>query len=66
MRTVGGSLGAQITATIVTAHTIGGTHIARESGYTTAFTLAAIVMVLAAGATLLVPVRARVHTRVRA
>jgi MFS family permease len=65
MRTVGGSLGAQITATIVTAHAIAGTHIGRESGYTTAFLLAAGVMVLAAGATLLVPVRARVHTRVR-
>jgi MFS family permease len=66
MRTVGGSLGGQLAATIVTAHVIAGTHIARESGYTEAFALSAVVMLLAFGATLLVPVRARMHTRVTA
>ncbi|HEX6711796.1 MAG TPA: MFS transporter [Thermoleophilaceae bacterium] len=66
MRTVGGSLGGQIAATVVSAHTIAGTHIARESGYTAAFFLSAAVMVLAFCATLFVPVRARVHTRVSA
>jgi EmrB/QacA subfamily drug resistance transporter len=66
MRTVGGSLGGQISATIVSAHVIGGTHIARESGYTAAFFLSAGVMVLAFGATLLVPMRARVHTSLSA
>ncbi|HET9025211.1 MAG TPA: MFS transporter [Burkholderiaceae bacterium] len=66
MRTLGGSLGGQISATIVAAHVIAGTHIARESGYTAAFLLSATVMLLAFGATLLVPVRARVHTRVPA
>jgi EmrB/QacA subfamily drug resistance transporter len=64
MRTVGGSLGAQISATIVSAHVIAGTHIAKEAGYTAAFFLSAVVLLLAFGATLLVPVRARVHTRV--
>jgi EmrB/QacA subfamily drug resistance transporter len=64
MRTVGGSLGGQISATIVSAHVLAGTHIAKESGYTIAFFLSAAVMLLAFGATLLVPVRARVHTRV--
>jgi EmrB/QacA subfamily drug resistance transporter len=64
MRTVGGSLGGQISATIVSAHVIAGTHIAKESGYTAAFFLSSAVMVLAFCATLLVPVRARVHTRV--
>ncbi|HEX4733464.1 MAG TPA: MFS transporter [Thermoleophilaceae bacterium] len=66
MRTVGGSLGGQISAAIVSAHVIAGTNIAKESGYTAAFALSAIVMLLAFGATLLVPVRARVHTRVAA
>jgi EmrB/QacA subfamily drug resistance transporter len=66
MRTVGGAMGAQISATIVTAHVIAGTKIARESGYTAAFALSAIVLVLAFCVTLLVPVRARVHTRVPA
>jgi EmrB/QacA subfamily drug resistance transporter len=61
MRTVGGSLGGQISATIVSAHVIAGTQVARESGYTAAFLLSAFVMVLAFGATLLVPARARVH-----
>jgi EmrB/QacA subfamily drug resistance transporter len=70
MRTVGGSLGGQISATIVSAHVIAGTRIAQESAYTAAFLLSAAVMVLAFGATLLVParaaggIRARVHTRV--
>ena len=64
MRTVGGSLGGQIAATIVSAHVIAGTHIARESGYTAAFALSSGVMLLAFGATLLVPMRARMHTTV--
>jgi EmrB/QacA subfamily drug resistance transporter len=64
MRTVGGSLGGQISATIVSAHVLAGTHIAKESGYTTAFFLSSGVLVLAFVATLLVPVRARVQARV--
>jgi MFS family permease len=66
MRTVGGALGGQISATIVSAHVLAGTHVAKESGYTTAFALSAVVLLLAFGVTLLVPVRARVHTRVAA
>jgi EmrB/QacA subfamily drug resistance transporter len=62
MRTIGGSLGAQISATIVSAHLIAGTHVAAESGYTTAFLLSSVVLLLAFGATLLVPLRARLHT----
>jgi EmrB/QacA subfamily drug resistance transporter len=62
MRTIGGSLGGQLSATIVSAHVIAGTAIATEGGYTAAFLLSALVLVLAFGATLLVPVRARVHT----
>src|SRR4051812_5112503 len=66
MRTVGGSLGGQISATIVTAHVIVGTQIAKESGYTAAFFLSAVVLLLAFGATLLVPVRSRVPASVSA
>ncbi|MFL5842133.1 MAG: MFS transporter [Thermoleophilaceae bacterium] len=62
MRTIGGSLGAQIAATIVSANVIAGTHTAAERGYTTAFFLSAGVLLLAFGATLLVPLRARLHT----
>jgi MFS family permease len=61
MRTVGGSLGGQISATIVSAHVLAGTHIAKEAGYTAAFFLSAGVLILAFAATLLVPMRARVH-----
>jgi MFS family permease len=64
MRTIGGALGGQLSATIVSAHVIAGTHIAREGGYTAAFLLSAVVLLLAFGATLLVPVRARMHTSV--
>jgi EmrB/QacA subfamily drug resistance transporter len=63
MRTIGGSLGGQISATIVSATVITGTHTAVESGYTAAFFLSSAVMLLAFGATLLVPVRERMHTR---
>jgi hypothetical protein len=64
MRTIGGALGGQISATIVTAHVIAGTMIAKESGYTTAFLLSAAVLLLAFFATLLVPVRSRVRASV--
>jgi EmrB/QacA subfamily drug resistance transporter len=64
MRTVGGSLGGQISATIVTVHA--GALYASEGSYSAAFFLSASVMLLAAGATLLVPVRARMHTRLAA
>jgi EmrB/QacA subfamily drug resistance transporter len=61
MRTIGGALGGQIAATIVSAHTIPGTNTAVESGYTKAFFLSSLVMLLAFGATLLVPIRRGAH-----
>jgi EmrB/QacA subfamily drug resistance transporter len=63
MRTIGGSLGGQIAATIVSAHVIAGSHTAAESGYTLAFALSAVTMLLAFAATLLVPTRERVPVR---
>ncbi|MFE6975025.1 MFS transporter [Streptomyces sp. NPDC057682] len=47
MRTIGGSLGAQIAASIVASKTIPGTRVPAESGYTTAFVMSAIALVLA-------------------
>jgi EmrB/QacA subfamily drug resistance transporter len=57
MRTIGGSLGAQIAATIVTSRQIPGTSIPAESGYTAAFVMSAIAMGLAALAALAGPGR---------
>lgn len=55
MRTIGGTFGAQIASTIVTADLLPGTRIPVESGYTTAFTLSAIAMGVAALAALAGP-----------
>lgn len=57
MRTIGGTFGAQIAATIVTSEQIAGTSIPAESGYTTAFAMSAIAMGLAALAALAGPSR---------
>jgi EmrB/QacA subfamily drug resistance transporter len=59
MRTIGGTLGAQIASTIVTSHLIAGTRIPAESGYTTAFALSAVAMGVATVAALAVPGRLR-------
>jgi EmrB/QacA subfamily drug resistance transporter len=63
MRTLGGSLGGQLAASIVTAHVVAGTAFPKESGYTEAFTMSAIGLLLAFGAALAIP---RVRQRVRA
>ncbi|OLR93215.1 MFS transporter [Actinokineospora bangkokensis] len=55
MRTIGGTFGAQIASTIVTANTIPGTRTPAESGYTTAFTLSTIAMGVAVLAALAGP-----------
>lgn len=59
MRTIGGTLGAQIASTIVTSTLVPGTRIPVESGYTTAFTLSAIAMGVATIAALAAPGRLR-------
>jgi EmrB/QacA subfamily drug resistance transporter len=59
MRTIGGTFGAQIASTIVTSEFITGTRVPTESGYTTAFTLSAIAMGVAALAALAGPGRIR-------
>jgi EmrB/QacA subfamily drug resistance transporter len=60
LRTVGGVIGAQIGATILTAHLVSGTNVAARSGYVTAFTLYAIALLIGAGLSVFVtPRRAR-------
>jgi MFS family permease len=53
MRTVGAALGSQVAAAIISAHTLAGTEIPLERGFTIAFTLSACVAVLALVPTLL-------------
>ena len=55
MRTVGGALGGQIAASIVTAHVVIGTSFPAESGFTIAFVMSAVGLLLAFGAALAIP-----------
>jgi EmrB/QacA subfamily drug resistance transporter len=57
MRTIGGSLGAQIAASIVATHVVVRTHLPDEAGFTEAFVLSAVVLVLACVAALAIPRR---------
>jgi EmrB/QacA subfamily drug resistance transporter len=53
MRTVGAALGSQVAAAIISAHTLPGTEIPLERGFTIAFTMSACIAVLALVPTLL-------------
>jgi MFS family permease len=57
MRTIGASLGAQVSAAIISAHTLPGTEIPLERGFTIAFTLSAVGAALAFLPTLLLSPR---------
>jgi hypothetical protein len=59
MRTIGGSLGGQIAASIVATHLIAGSGLPSESGFTEAFVLSAIALLVAFFAGLAIPRRAR-------
>jgi EmrB/QacA subfamily drug resistance transporter len=59
MRTIGGALGSQVAIAVLTAHTIRGTAIPAESGYTEAFVLSACFSVIAAAAALSIPAARR-------
>jgi hypothetical protein len=48
MRTIGGSIGAQVAAAIVTGSLIAGTSFPEETGYVEAFAISAAVLVAAA------------------
>jgi EmrB/QacA subfamily drug resistance transporter len=57
MRTIGGSLGGQIAASIVAGHLIAGTRQPAESGFTEAFVISAIAVLVAFAAALAIPRR---------
>ena len=56
MRSLGGALGAQLVATLLTTQTIGNPPIPTEAAYTDAFIVAAIAAALAVVAALMIPV----------
>jgi EmrB/QacA subfamily drug resistance transporter len=56
MRSIGGAVGGQVAAAVVTASAVAG-GLPQESGYTTAFAISIVGLVLAVGASLLVPSR---------
>ena len=60
MRTIGAALGSQVAAAIISAHTIAGTEIPAEHGFTLAFTISAVGALVALGPTFLLRRRARV------
>jgi EmrB/QacA subfamily drug resistance transporter len=64
MRTVGGALGGQIAAAIVSGHIAAGSQYASEAGYTEAFAMGAIALVVAFGAAVAVPGRRRTESAV--
>ncbi len=55
MRTVGGALGGQITASIVAGHLIASNGLPAESGFTEAFVISAVAVLIAFGAALAIP-----------
>ena len=63
MRTVGGAFGAQIAAAIVTSHLEPGTSFPQESGFTTAFAMGSVALLIALVAVLLIPGRRPRGTR---
>jgi EmrB/QacA subfamily drug resistance transporter len=62
-RTIGGSLGSQVAAGILGASVLASTGFPAESGYTIAFTVSAVAMLLAVVAGLTIPRRERATAR---
>ncbi|HVE25819.1 MAG TPA: MDR family MFS transporter, partial [Sporichthya sp.] len=60
MRTVGGAIGGQVCAAVLTGYTLSGADHPRESGYVLTFVLLAVVLGLAVVSVLAIPRRARV------
>lgn len=57
MRTVGGALGAQIAASIISAHIAAGARFPSEDGYTVAFFISCLTLLVAFAASLAIPRR---------
>jgi len=55
MRTVGGTIGAQMSAAFLTTFTVGGTALPAEKGFTLTFLVAGIVATVGLAAVFLVP-----------
>jgi EmrB/QacA subfamily drug resistance transporter len=60
MRTVGGAIGAQISAAIVSAHFVAGGRFPAESGFQAAFAMSAIAAAIALAVVFIIPSRERV------
>jgi MFS family permease len=60
MRTVGGAIGAQISAAVVSAHFVLGGRFPAESGFVTAFVMSAIAAAVAFAVVFIIPSRERV------
>jgi len=59
MRTVGGAIGAQLSAAIVSAQLVLGGRFPAESGFVTAFAMSGVGALVALGVTFLIPARER-------
>jgi EmrB/QacA subfamily drug resistance transporter len=57
MRQIGGAIGAQISAAIVSAHLVLGGRFPAESGYTTAFAMSGVAALVALAVTFVIPAR---------
>jgi predicted MFS family arabinose efflux permease len=57
MRQIGGAIGAQVAAAIVSAHLVLGGAFPAESGYTTAFAMSGVGALVALGVTFAIPAR---------
>ena len=57
MRQIGGAIGAQVSAAIVSAHLVLGGTFPAESGYTTAFVISGVGAIVALGVTFAIPAR---------
>jgi hypothetical protein len=57
MRQIGGAIGAQVSAAIVSAHLVLGGAFPAESGYTIAFAMSGVGALVALGVTFAIPAR---------
>jgi hypothetical protein len=57
MRQIGGAIGAQVSAAIVSAHLVLGGRFPAESGYTTAFVMSGAAAIVALLVTFAIPAR---------
>ncbi|HMJ33753.1 MAG TPA: MFS transporter [Baekduia sp.] len=66
VRSVGSSLGSQVTAAVLAGSVLGATGLPGDSGYTAAFVISGVVALVAAGAAVLIPRTSHGHGTVGA